>query len=406
MSLSMAFDVFRVRGLFPALIDGYVHLDSPTGTLIPESVSRAIADAVRVPYAMPQGPSVASVRAAALVAAARRAVADLVGGDPGGVILGPNQTTITYMLARTLAKTWRIGDEIVVSRLDHDANIRPWVQAAAHAGATVRWAEVDVENCELPTWQYEQLINSHTRFVAVTAASHVVGTRPDVKKIAELAHKVGALVHVDGVHASTHLPIDVEELGADFFVTSASTWCGPHLAATVASPELLDRLHPDKLIPAPDGIPERFEMHPLPYELLAGLPAAVDHLASLDPAATGTRRERVLASMAAVEEYERVLFGRLLTGLRWLPPVTLMGDSTPGTRAPTVAFMVAGHKPRAVVEELARRKIAAWDGDCYAHELMEAVGAAELGGVVRVGLAHYTSGYDVDRLLDALEDLH
>src|SRR5882757_8518096 len=397
MSWSMAFDVFRVRGLFPALIDGYVHLDSATGTLVPESVSRAIAEAVRVPYALPQGPSVASVRAAALITAARRAVCDLVGGDPAGVILGPNPTTITYMLARTLAKTWRIGDEIVVSRLDHDANIRPWVQAASAAGATVRWAEVDVETCELPTWQYEQLINSHTRLVALTAASNVVGTRPEVRKVADLAHAVGALVHVDGVHASTHQPIDVAELGADFFLTSASHWCGPHLAATVAAPELLDRLHPDKLAPAPDGIPERFEAHPMPYELLAGLPAAVDHLAALDPAATGTRRERVLASMRAVEEYEHGLFGRLISGLRWLRPVTLMGAASAGRRAPTVAFMVTGHKPRAVVEELARRKIAAWDGDCYAHELMEAVGAAELGGVIRVGLAHYTSAYDVDR---------
>jgi cysteine desulfurase family protein (TIGR01976 family) len=339
-----------------------------------------------------------------MVTAARRAVADLTGGDPAGVILGPNPETITYTLARTLAKTWRIGDEVIVSRLDHDANIRPWVQAASYAGATVRWAEVDVETCELPTWQYEQLINSHTRFVALTAASNVVGTRPEVRKIADMAHGVGALVHVDGVHASTHMPIDVEELGADFFSTCANTWCGPHVAATVATPDLLDRLHPDKLVPTPDGIPERFETAPMAYELLAGLPAAVDHLASLDPAATGTRRERVLASMAAVEEYERGLFGRLLSGLRWLPPVTLMGAESTAKRAPTVAFMFSGHKPRAVVEELARRKISAWDGDCYAHELMEAVGAAELGGVIRVGLAHYTSAYDVDRLLDALQD--
>ncbi|HEX3815225.1 MAG TPA: cysteine desulfurase-like protein [Mycobacteriales bacterium] len=402
----MAFDVFRVRGLFPALIDGYVHLDSPTATLVPESVSRAVAEAIRVPYAPPEGPSVASARAAAVLTAARRAVADLTGGDPAGVILGPDPTTITYTLARTLAKTWRIGDEIVVSRLDHDANIRPWVHAASYAGATVRWAEVDVETCELPTWQYEQLINEHTKFVAITAASSVVGTRPEVRKIADMAHAVGALVHVDGVHASTHMPIDVADLGADFFVTAANTWCGPHIAAAVAAPEVLDRLHPDKLVPTPDSVPERFEGSPMAYELLAGLPAAVDHLAALDPAATGSRRERVLASMAAVEDYERGLFARLVSGLRWLSPVTLMGDAGTSKRAPTVAFMFSGHKPRAVVEELARRKISAWDGDCYAHELMEAVGAAELGGVIRVGLAHYTSAYDVDRLLDTLQDFH
>ncbi|HVX46484.1 MAG TPA: cysteine desulfurase-like protein [Mycobacteriales bacterium] len=401
----MAFDVFRVRGLFPALIDGFVHLDGPTGTLVPESVSRAISDALRVPHSHPLGISAASQRGGAVISAARRAMADLVGGDPSGIVFGPNMTTLSYAFARTLAKTWRIGDEIIVSRLDHDANIRPWVQAASYAGATVRWAEVDVETCELPAWQYDSLINEHTRFVAVTAASSVVGTQPDVRAICERAHSVGALVFVDGCHATAHVPVDLAELGADFYATTAYKWYGPHVGVVAADPDLLDRLHPDKIMPSSDAVPNRFETGMPAFELLAGIPAAVDHLAGLDPDAQGDRRERVVASMHAVHDYERGLFARLVAGLRWLPPVTIVGDSNSGPHVPTVSFTFAGQKPRMVVEELARRKISAWDGDCYTHELMEAVGAAELGGVVRIGLSHYTSAYDVDRLLDALNEL-
>src|ERR687898_618398 len=249
----MPFDVARVRGLFPTLGDGYIHLDGPAGTLIPESVARSVSAALRVPLSNRHGPFPSSARADALVDAARRAFADLVGGEPAGVILGPNMTTITYSLARTLAKTWKVGDEVVLSRLDHDANIRPWLTAAKSAGAVVRWAEVDIETCELPEWQYDELITRRTRLVAVTAASNAVGTRPNVRAIARRAHAVGALVHVDGVHATPHGPIDMAALGADFFATSAYKWGGPHVSATVATPAVLDRLAPDKLVPSPDS---------------------------------------------------------------------------------------------------------------------------------------------------------
>jgi cysteine desulfurase family protein (TIGR01976 family) len=312
-------------------------------------------------------------------------------------------TTITYGLARTLAKTWKVGDEIVVSRLDHDANIRPWLAAAKSAGAVVRWAEIDIETCELPEWQYDELITRRTRLVAVTAASNAVGTRPDVRSIADRAHQVGALMHVDGVHATPHGPVDMVALGADFYVTSAYKWGGPHVSATVASPKLLDRLAPDKLVPSPDSVPDRFETGTPAFELMAGAIAAVDHLAGLDDTTTGSRRSRVLQSMRAVQRYEASVFSRLDSGLRSLLHVYVLGS--PADRAPTVSFSVEGWKPRAVTEELARRGICAWDGNYYAYELMEALGVGELGGAVRVGLVHYNTTHEVDRLLDALAEL-
>jgi cysteine desulfurase family protein (TIGR01976 family) len=399
----MSFDVARVRGLFPTLGDGYIHLDGPAGTLIPESVARAVSAALRVAISNQRGAFPSSARADALVDAARRAIADLVGGVPEGVVLGPSTTMLTYTFAQALAKSWRAGDEIVVSRLDHEANIRPWVQAAARVGATVRWAEVDIETCELPEWQYDQLVTPRTKLVAVTAASNAVGTCPDVRAIAERAHAVGALVYLDGCHVTPHAPVDVEALGADFFTTSAYKWGGPHLGAVVAAPAVLERFHPDRPYPVPTGAAERYEMGTLPLELLAGLVAAVDHLSSLDDAATGSRRERILTSMAAVKRYESDVFARMLTGLRSLPHVTVLGE--PRRRVPTVSFTVEGWKPRAVTEELARRGICAWDGDYSAYELFEALGVGELGGAVRVGLVHYNSVHEVDRMLDALAAL-
>jgi cysteine desulfurase family protein (TIGR01976 family) len=399
----MPFDVARVRGLFPTLGDGYIHLDGPAGTLIPESVARAVSAALRVPLSNRHGPFPSSARADALMDAARRAFADLVGGEPEGVILGPNMTTVTYGLARALARSWKVGDEVVLSRLDHDANVRPWVTAAKSAGAIVRWAEIDIETCELPEWQYDSLITPRTRLIAVTAASNAVGTRPDVRSIAERAHEVGALLHVDGVHATPHMPIDMATLGADFFATSAYKWGGPHVSATIANPATLERLQPDKLVPSPNDVPDRFETGTPAFELMAGAVAAVDHLASLDDTATGSRRDRVLTSMAAVERYERNVFSRLENGLLGLLNVTMLGS--PRLRAPTVSFTVEGWKPRAVTEELARRGICAWDGDYYAYELMESLGVGELGGAVRVGVVHYNTAHEVDRLLDALADL-
>jgi cysteine desulfurase family protein (TIGR01976 family) len=399
----VTFDIGRVRAAYPALSDGYAYLDGAAGTQVPSVVIEAIAEAYRSGIGNAGGAFPASKRADYVVAECRRALADLTGAHPDGVILGPNMTTLTYRLADTLSRTWGPGDEVVVSRLDHDANVRPWVQAATRQGATVRWAEVDISTAELPAAQYGELVTERTRLVAVTAASNIVGTRPDVAAIAAAAHAAGALCYVDGVHATPHVPVDVASLGADFYATSSYKWSGPHIGTVVADPALLETLHPDRLAPAPAGVPGRFERGTAAFADLAGVAAAVDHLAGLSAAASGSRRERVLASMAAVERYEGELFARLLGGLAAMDHVTLYGKAA--RRAPTAFFTVAGYTPREVAERLAARAVNVWNGDNYAWELAGAFGLRDSGGAVRAGLVHYNDEAEVDRLLAAVGEL-
>jgi cysteine desulfurase family protein (TIGR01976 family) len=322
-----AYDVERVRAGVPALREGLAHFDGPGGTQVPAAVSDAVAAAMRSAVSNRHGPFASSRRADRLVDEARAAVADLVGGDPAGVVLGQSMTANTYVLAGALARTWREGDEVVLSRLDHDADVRPWVQAAERAGAVVRWAQVDRETAELPTAQYEELVTERTRLVALTAASNAVGTRPDVRAVADLAHAVGAVVHVDGVHATPHLPTDVRALGADLYATSAYKWYGPHLGCTVGDPALLETLRPDKLLPSSDAVPDRFEHGTPSFAAHAGVAAAVDWIASHGQGAG--RRERVLSAMAAIAEPRE-------PGVR--APARRPGR--PGRRAP-------GRRPRA-----------------------------------------------------------
>jgi cysteine desulfurase family protein (TIGR01976 family) len=399
----VTFDVSRVRAAYPALSDGHAYLDGAGGTQVPTAVIEAIAGAYRSGIGNAGGAFPASGRADSIVAGCRRAIADLTGAEPDGVILGPNMTTLTYRLAETMSRQWGPGDEVVVSRLDHDANVRPWVQAAARSRATVRWAEVDSSTAELPAGQFGELLSERTRLVAVTAASNIVGTRPDVPAIAAAAHAVGALCYVDGVHATPHVPVDVRALGADFYATSAYKWSGPHIGTVVADPALLEMLHPDKLAPAPSGVPGRFERGTAAFADLAGVAAAVDHLAALDPSAAGSRRERVLASMAAVERYEALMLTRLLDGLAVMRHVTLYGQAA--RRTPTAFFTVAGYSPREVAARLADRKINVWNGDNYAWELAGVFGLRDSGGGVRAGLVHYNDAAEVDRLLAAVADL-
>ena len=401
----MTFDVNRVRAAYPALSDGFAYLDGAAGTQVPAGVIAAITDAYRSGIGNVGGTFPASDRSGAIVAECRQALADLTGASPDGVVLGPNMTTLTYRLAEALSRRWEAGDEVVVSRLDHDANIRPWVQAAARHGATVRWAEVDLATTELPAAQYGELLSERTRLVAVTAASNVVGTRPDLAAIAAAAHAVGALVYVDGVHATPHIPVDVAAFGADFYATSSYKWSGPHIGTVVADPALLDSLHPDRLAPAPAGVPGRFERGTAAFADLAGVAAAVEHLASLAPGAAegGSRRQRVLASMAAVEQYETGLFARLLGGLDAMEHVTSYGRAA--RRTPTAFFTVAGRTPRQVAEYLAARQVNVWNGDNYAWELAGALGLRDSGGAIRAGLVHYNDQADVDRLLAAVAEL-
>ncbi len=396
----MSFDVDRIRAGYPALADGHAYLDGAAGTQVPGSVVDAIAAAYRSGLGNLGGAFPASRRSDAIVAGCRAAVADLVGGVPDGVVLGPNMTTLTYRLAAALARTWRPGDEVVVSRLDHDANVRPWVQAAERAGASVRWAEVDLATGELPADEYDALVCDRTRLVAVTAASNVLGTRPDVPAIAARAHAVGALTYVDGVHATAHGPVDVAALGADLYATSAYKWSGPHVGAVVADPALLDTLLPDKLAPSSDAVPERFETGTLPIADLAGVTAAVEHLAGLDGAATGTRRERLLASLAAAEAHELALFGDLLAGLAEVPGLTLYGR--PDRRTATAYFRLADRSPAEVATHLAAHGVNVWHGHNYAWEVTGALGIRDSGGAVRAGLVHYNTRAEVDRLLGLL----
>jgi cysteine desulfurase family protein (TIGR01976 family) len=407
--LTPDFDISRVRASYPALSDGHAYLDGAAGTQVPVSVIDAIGSAYREGIGNTGGAFAASLRSGAIEAECRRAVADLVGGVAEGVILGPSTTALTYRIASALSRQWLPGDSVVVSRLDHDANIRPWVQAAARAGAEVRWAEVDTATGELPADQYADLVTARTRLVAVTAASNILGTRPDVAAISGIARAAGALCYVDGVHATPHMPVDVAALGADFYATSAYKWAGPHVAAVIASPALLEAIRPDKLLPASDAVPERFERGTLPFADLAGVTAAVEHLASLggaspSGAAAGSlpRRGRILASMTAVEEYEAALFARLIDGLAAMGHVTLYGKAA--RRAPTAFFTVAGVTPRQVSARLAERGVNVWDGDNYAWELCRVLGL-QPGGAVRAGLVHYNDASDTGRLLSAVAGL-
>jgi cysteine desulfurase family protein (TIGR01976 family) len=401
-ALALSRSIDAVRAEFPGLVAGRVMLDGAAGTLVPAAVIDAVADALRFSMANVHGEFAASERSTETVAAARRAIADLLGGDPGGVVLGPNMTTLTFHLAAALSAEWGPGDEVVVTSLDHDANIRPWVFAAQRAGATVRWAEFDPESGELPAEVFEPLVGARTRLVAVTAASNAIGTKPVVRAISDRAHAAGALTYVDGVHATSHGPIDIAALGADFYACSTYKLFGPHTGAVIADPVLLERLRPAKLMPSPDSVPERFERGTPPFELLAGVAAAVDWIAGLTDA-SGHRRERVIAALTSVEEHLTELLQRALNGLADIRGVRVLGAAA--RRTSTISFLVDGRHPQEVARFLADRGIAVWDGDNYAYELMHRFGLRDSGGAIRASIVLYNDRDDVDRLLEAVAEV-
>ena len=397
----MALDVARVRHSFPALSGGIAYFDGPGGTQVPREVAQAVAETL-IGGVSNRGTVTASERRAeSAVSGARSAIADLLGCTPDGVVFARSMTQMTYDLSRVLARHWGPGDEVVVTRLDHDANIRPWVQAARASGATVRWVEFDRATADLTVDDVRAQLSERTRLVAVTGASNVLGTRPDLPAIVEAVHEVDALVHVDGVHLTPHAPADVQATGADLYACSPYKFLGPHHGVLVAEPDLLASLHPDKLLPSSDEVPERFELGTLPYELLAGTTAAVDFIAGLASSA-GDRRARVLESMRAVEEHEERLFERLLEGLRGLDAVTLHGS--PQRRTPTALFSVDGHSGREVYEHLARLDVNAPASNFYAIEAMRWMGLGD-EGAVRAGLAPYTDVEDVDRLVAGIKEI-
>ena len=395
------YDVAAVRKHFPALAEGAAHFDGPGGSQTPSAVAEAVAETLTAAVSNRGRVTRAERRADEVVDAARRAVADLLGAVPGGIVFGRSMTQVTYDFARTLAKGWGPGDEVVVTRLDHDANIRPWVQAAQAVGATVRWVGFDGDSGELPVAAVEAELSERTRLVAVTGASNLIGTRPDLPAVAAAVHAVGALLYVDGVHLTPHETVDVAAFGADFYTCSPYKFCGPHLGALAAAPDLLDTLYPDKLLPASDAVPERFEFGTLPYELLAGTTAAVDFLADLVPG-SGDRRSRLVRSFAALGEHETQLLSRLEAGLDGIGGVTRY--SRAARRTPTVLFSIAGRDSADVYRHLAAAGVNAPAGSFYALECSRWLGLGD-HGAVRAGIAPYTDASDIDRLLSALADL-
>jgi len=397
----MTLDVDRIRRSFPALDEGVAYFDGPGGAQVPREVAQAVADTLSGGVSNRGTVTEAERRAETVVQQARAAVGDLLDCAPQGVVFARSMTQATYDVARTLAKTWGPGDEVVVTRLDHDANIRPWVSAAESAGATVRWVGFDRETGELPVDAVAVELTSRTRLVAVTAASNLLGTRPDVPAIVEAAHEVGALAYVDGVHLTPHAAVSVEEMGADFYACSPYKFLGPHHGVVVADPALWETLHPDKLLPSSDAVPERFELGTLPYEMLAGTTAAVDFIAGLASSASD-RRTRVLESMRAVEEHEDALFAQLLEGLSAVDGVTLHGS--PKRRTPTALFTVADREPSAVYQHLAERGVNAPASHFYAIEASRWIGLGDTGAV-RAGIAPYTNEDDVRRLVAGVAEL-
>lgn len=398
----MAYDVAAVRAHFRALLEGAAHFDGPGGTQTPDVVARAVADTLTSAISNRGRIKPAERRADDIVTHARAAMGDLLALDPRGVVFGRSATALTYLLARTLAAGWGPGDEVVVTRLDHDANIRPWVQAAEAAGASVRWAGFDPASGELTPDDVAAVVSERTRVVAVSGASNLIGTRPDLPAIAEVAHGVDALLYVDGVHASAHVLTDVGASGADFWVCSPYKFLGPHHGVLAARPETLEPLRPAKLLPSSDEVPERFELGTLPYELLAGTTAAVDFLADLDPGDGEARRDRLVASFASLEAHEDALAAFLDGYLRALPGVTV--HSNAARRTPTILFTAHGHDPQDITMALAERAINAPAGHFYAWECSQHLGLGAAGGV-RIGLAPYTCGEDIDRLIDGLREI-
>jgi cysteine desulfurase family protein (TIGR01976 family) len=397
----MTLDVARIRRSFPALDHGVAYFDGPGGTQVPREVAAAIADTLTSGVSNRGNVTAAERRAESVVAGARSAVADLLGCTTDGVVFARSMTQVTFDISRALAKQWGPGDEVVVTRLDHDANIRPWVIAAESAGATVRWVDFDKETAELSVDHVSAQLSSHTRLVAVTGASNLLGTRPDIPAIAAAVHEVGALLYVDGVHLTPHAPVSVGDLGADFYACSPYKFLGPHHGLVVADPALLEEVRGDKLLPSTDAVPERFELGTLPYEILAGTTAAVDFIANLASTADD-RRTRVLESMAVVEDYEDQLLGQLLDGLCSIDGVRLHGS--PKRRTPTVLFDLAGHSPQEVYEHLARLDVNAPASSFYAIEASRWLGLGDTGAV-RAGLAPYTSEEDVQRLVAGVAEL-
>jgi cysteine desulfurase family protein (TIGR01976 family) len=414
-----ALDPTALRRRFPALArtggDGLpvIYADAPGGSQVPETVIDAIAAHLWSGISNTHGAFAASEETDALIADARRAASDVTGADPGEIVFGPNSTTLLLHLSRSFGRTLRPGDEVVVTTLDHDANVRPWVLAAEDAGATIRWVDVRDDDVTLDLDSFDAALNDKTRLVAFTLASNAVGTIPPAAELVRRVHAVGALAALDGVHLAQHRALDLHALDADILACSPYKFFGPHLGVLSVRCELLDTWTPYKLRPAPDEAPDRWETGTQNHEGLAGLIAAVEYLADVGRTygAVDTddgRRAAVVAGFDAIGAHERGLSERFLRGVSDLPNVRLWGVADVDRldeRTPTFAVRVDDQDPLKTATELARRGIYVWDGHYYAITVMERLGLLDTGGAVRIGFCHYHSADDVDRVLEALADL-
>lgn len=405
-----------IRSYFPSLSqtqDGrpVVFFDNPGGTQCPQMVIDAVSGYFLRDNANHAGAFGTSQRSDEMLHDAHQAMADMLGaGSPDEIVFGANMTTLTFSMSRALGRLLSPGDEIVVTHLDHDANISPWLLLARDTGAVVRWVEIHPEDCTLDMASFGAQLNRKTKIVAVGYASNAVGTINDVKTMVEMAHTAGAMIYIDAVQYAPHGPIDVKTLGCDFLVCSAYKFFGPHVGVLYGKLGLLERLSAYKVRPADDRPPYKFETGTLNHEGIAGTRAAVEYLAQISNVRSqiSKRRERVAAGLAAIQEYEKTLSARLISGLQQIKGVKIWGVTDPQRldhRVPTVSFTLEGHHPRQIAEHLGRRGINVWDGNYYALAIMERLGLEEKGGMVRVGPVHYNTVEEIDRLLEELEAL-
>lgn len=404
----MAFDVAALRARFPALareVAGRpaVFADAPGGTQVPLDVIEAMGAYLANSNANQGGPFVTSAETDGIVDSARRAAADLLGSEPNEIVFGPNMTTLTFALSRALVRELGPGDEVVVTRLDHDANIAPWLAAAEDSGATIRWVEI-TDDCRLDMGSLDEVLSERTRIVAFTLASNAVGTVTDAAEVVRRAHAVGAWAIGDAVHLAPHWLLDVKTLGIDVLFCSPYKFFGPHLGVMYARREHLETWRPYKVRPATDTAPGRWETGTKNHEALAGLIACVDYIAGI-AGGSGTRRARIASSMESQNLHEQKLAARFLDGLRGIETMTLYGIDSAEGRTPTFAVRAEGIEPRKMAEALGERGVFVWDGNYYALAVMEALGLQEHGGAVRIGFCHYHSEREVDHVLDCLRDL-
>ena len=410
-------DIDWIRTQFPALrlrtgTRPAVFFDRPGGTQVPQRVVDAVADSLISANANLHGAFQTSRDCGRIVQEAHRAAADFLGCDPCEIVFGPNMTTLAFALSRSIARDLSAGDEIVVTKLDHDANHAPW-KALCERGIVLREVGFHPQDCTLDLDDFQAKLNEKTRLVAVCYASNAVGTINDVAALARLARAAGALTFVDAVHYAPHGPIDVRRLDCDFLACSAYKFFGPHQGLLYGKAEHLERLRPYKVRPAGEGIPDRFETGTQNHEAMAGVTAAVDYLAELgrrtdSATAERPRREQIVAAMEAVRAYERGLAATLAKGLLAIPGLQFFGIRETerfDRRTPTVAVRIGGIHPRRIAERLGRQGLFVWDGNYYAVNVTETLGVEPAGGMVRIGLVHYNTAEEVERFLAALGEI-